>query len=150
MNKVQVYFEEPNVFDLKNVRSLVGLVGLYFIQNSEIKIRYPVRESKLIYIGMSERKTNSIGRRLQSHHEGISGNVGITNYQKANILYFNHINFSMLKQQWDLNIEALESFFILNFVQRYGVYPICNNKSGNEILNEKLNIDFEINWEHFE
>lgn len=144
MKKVQLFFDEGQKFDVRNVKNLVGLVGLYFISNREIRIRYPVRESRLIYIGMSEKRTNSIGRRLQSHHEGISGNAGITNYLKVNQLYFNHINFEMLKKQWSLNVESLESFFISSFVERYGVYPICNNKSGYDIPDSDLRVHLEM------
>ena len=149
MNKIRVFFEKGQVFENKNIKPLIGLSGLYFIYNSEIGIQYPFCKSKLIYIGMSEKKTNSIGRRLQGHLEGTSGNEGILSYLKVNELFFTYINFEMLKKQWPLNVESLESFFILNFVKQYGVYPICNNKSGYNIEDFDLGVDIKIDWEHF-
>ncbi|MBI1326212.1 MAG: hypothetical protein GC136_01050 [Alphaproteobacteria bacterium] len=149
-NDLQIYFEEGKSFEIKNIRPLTGLTGLYLIYNSEIHIQYPFRKSRLIYIGMSEKKTNSIGKRLQGHLEGTSGNGGILSYQKANNLFFTYINFEMLKNRWSLGIESLESFFILDFVRHYGVYPICNNKSGYDILTAALDLNLKINWEYFE
>lgn len=127
----------------------MGLAGLYFIYNSKIEIQYPFDTSRLIYIGMSEKKTNSIGKRMLGHLDGTSGNEGILSYSKVNELFFTYINFEMLKEQWSLNIESLESFFILDFVKTYGVYPICNNKSGYNILNLDLDIGIKIDWENF-
>ncbi len=150
MDTIDIYFDKGQPFEYKSIKHLIGLAGLYLIYNTEIQIQYPFRKSKLIYIGMSERKTNSIGKRLQGHQEGISGNEGILSYQKVNSLLFTHINFEMLKNRWTLNIESLESFFILDFVKTHGVYPICNNKSGYNILTEALEIDFKIHWEHFD
>ncbi|MFZ5907297.1 MAG: hypothetical protein ACOYVJ_07790 [Nitrospirota bacterium] len=99
---------------------------------------------------MSEKKTNSIGKRLSDHFEGISGNEGISNYKKAEGLYFTYLNFEMLKQIWEHRIEDLESYFILNFLDKYGVYPICNNKSGFEIKKHDMPSIFQINWKYFE
>lgn len=56
----------------------------------------------------------------------------------------------MLKKIWTLRIEDLESYFILDFVKNYGVYPICNNKTGFEILKSELEIDLKIDWNYFE
>jgi hypothetical protein len=56
----------------------------------------------------------------------------------------------MLRKSWNYGIEDLESYFILDFVDKYGVYPICNNKSGYEILDKKLKADFIIDWPYFE
>jgi len=42
------------------------------------------------------------------------------------------LQLEMLRRTWQHRIEDLESYFILDFVRRYGVYPICNNKSGFE------------------
>jgi|TARA_B110000967_G_C18873023_1_gene556577 hypothetical protein len=81
---------------------------------------------------MSEKKTNSIGSRLLGHFDGKSKYLGLTNYRKVEPLLFTYINFEMLKNIWQFRIEDLESYFILDFVKKYGVYPICNNKSGFE------------------
>ena len=99
---------------------------------------------------MSEKKTNSMGGRLAGHFEGKSKNLGLVNYRKTKQLFFTYINFEMLRKFWNHRIEDLESYFILDFVDKYGVYPICNNKSGYEILNKKLNANFIIDWPYFE
>ena len=39
--------------------------------------------------------------------------------------------------------------FDMNFVKQFGVYPICNNKTGFEILNNTLTTDFKIDWDYF-
>ncbi len=146
----KINFEEGYRFELRNIRSLIGITGLYFIYNMELEIQYPFHKSRLIYIGMSEKGTNSIGKRLQNHLEGISGNEVIVNYQKANAVYFTYINFDMLKNIWPLSIESLESYFILSFVDRYGVYPICNNKTGYDIKHADLARSLIIDWRYFE
>lgn len=128
----------------------MGVCGLYFILLRETEIPYPFRKSRLIYIGMSEKRTNSIGKRLSGHYDGLSGNEGLLNYRKVEGLYFTYINFEMLKKIWQYRIENLESYFILSFVNRYGVYPICNNKTGFEVLGKDLNLNFEIDWKYFE
>jgi hypothetical protein len=99
---------------------------------------------------MSEKRTNSIGKRLSDHYDGKSGNPGLVNYRKVEPLYFTYINFEMLRKFWELRVEDLESYFILDFVNHYGVYPICNNKTGFEILEIDLNINLEIDWSYFE
>ncbi|HEX9667814.1 MAG TPA: hypothetical protein VGA95_14800 [Thermodesulfobacteriota bacterium] len=99
---------------------------------------------------MSEKKTNSIGKRLSDHYEGSSGNEGLVNYRKTEGLYFTYLNFEMLKQLWNYRIEDLESYFILDFLKIYGVYPICNNKTGFEIKEIDLPVILEIDWNYFE
>ena len=147
---IKVFFQNGENFTSSRIRPTIGIVGLYFIFNESIKIRYPYGSSKLIYIGMSERKTNSMGKRLQGHHDGTSGNVGIINYRQANKLLFTYINYSMLAPNWPLGIEPLESYFISSFVERYGVYPICNNKSGTDLTLKNAKAELEIDWEFFE
>lgn len=150
MQQIKIFFEEGKLFNSTNVKALFGLTGLYFIYNEKIDIRYPFGSSNLIYIGMSERKTNSIGKRLLGHLEGTSGNVGIVSYHKANKLLFTYINSEMLSRNWPIGIEPLESYFISSFVDRYGVYPICNNKSGYDFSLNRAPIELEIDWEFFE
>lgn len=146
---VSIYFDSPKSFEATNIKPLNGITGLYFIFSSSIQIQYPFDQSKLLYIGMSEKKTNSIGRRLIGHFEGKSKNVGLVNYRKVEPLWFTYINIEMLRNIWDFRVEDLESYFILNFVKHYGVYPICNNKTGFEILNNTLTTDFKIDWSYF-
>jgi hypothetical protein len=148
-NEVKIYFDSPKTFESTNIRPLNGIAGLYFIFSQSIEIQYPFKSSKLLYIGMSERKTNSIGSRLLGHYDGKSKNVGLLNYRKKEPLLFTYINFEMLKSIWDFRIEDLESYFILNFVDEFGVYPICNNKTGSEMLDNPIRTSFKIDWKYF-
>ena len=125
MHTISIYFDKPKSFEPTNIKSLGGIVGLYFIFTQKTFIQYPFDKSKLLYIGMSEKKTNSIGSRLVGHFEGKS---------KAN---------------WYFRIEDLESYFILSFVEFHGVYPICNNKTGAEIHSSDLKVNLKIDWNYF-
>ena len=149
MNEVTIYFDSPKLFEANNIKPLNGIAGLYFIFSQSIEIQYPFQKSKLLYIGMSERRTNSIGNRLLGHFDGKSKNIGLVNYRKVEPLFFTYINFEMLKSLWQFRIEDLESYFILDFVEQFGVYPICNNKSGFEIQNQTLTSSFKIDWKYF-
>lgn len=148
--ELKIFFDLPKIFEMKNIKPLSGLTGLYFIFTDKIAIQYPFKESRLLYIGMSEKKTNSIRSRLTGHFEGKSKNVGLVNYRKTGQLFFTYINFEMLHKSWNYRIEDLESYFILDFVEKYGVYPICNNKSGYEILKKQLMANLIIDWSYFE
>lgn len=150
MQVIHINFDTPKQFELSNIKPLNGIVGLYFIFSANTLIQYPFRKSRLLYIGMSERKTNSMGSRLTGHFGGKSKNVGLVNYRKIEPLFFTYINFEMLKTFWQLRIEDLESYFILNFVENFGVYPICNNKTGFEVLNNILKVDISIDWNYFD
>lgn len=148
-NELKIFFDRPLNFEISNIKKLGGLTGLYFIFNNELEIQYPYKKSRLIYIGMSEKTTNSIGSRLMGHIEGKSNNAGLVNYRKVNDLSFTYINFEMLRKYWKNRIEDLESYFILDFVKNFGVYPICNNKVGFEIIGKELNYNFKIDWSYF-
>ena len=148
-NEVTIFFDSPKPFELANIKPLNGIAGLYFIFSQSIDIQYPFEKSKLLYIGMSEKKTNSISSRLSGHFDGKSKNIGLTNYRKIEPLLFTYINFEMLQNIWHFRIEDLESYFLLNFVEHFGVYPICNNKTGFEILNNTLSTSFKIDWDYF-
>ena len=148
--ELKIFFDRPKIFEMNNIEPLSGLTGLYFIFTDKINIQYPFKKSRLLYIGMSEKKTNSMRSRLTGHFEGKSKNLGLVNYRKAGQLFFTYINFEMLHKSWNYGIEDLESYFILDFVEKYGVYPICNNKSGYEILAKKLKANFIIEWPYFE
>lgn len=149
MRTISIYFDEPKPFEPTNIKSLGGIVGLYFIFTQNTFVQYPFDKSKLLYIGMSEMKTNSIGSRLVGHFGGKSKNVGLVNYRKIDPLLFTYINFEILKANWQYRIEDLESYFILNFVEHFGVYPICNNKTGFEILQNDLKLNLKIDWNYF-
>ncbi len=147
---LKIFFDKPKTFVMQNIKALQGLTGLYFIFCKETQIQYPFKKSRLLYIGMSEKKTNSMGSRLDGHFSGKSKNLGLVNYRKVEQLFFTYINFEMLRVFWSYRIEDLESYFILDFVEKHGVYPICNNKSGYDILNMKLKANFKIDWKNFE
>lgn len=150
MQDVKIFFDEPKTFNQQNAKPLVGITGLYFIFLSDTQIAYPYGKSRLIYIGMSEKKTNSIGKRLSDHYDGQSGNIGISSYAKVEQLLFTYLNFEMLRRLWKYSIEDLESYFILDFVRLYGVYPICNNKTGVVVPGgESLDVNLEIDWDYF-
>ncbi len=150
MQVFKINFDKRQDFELRNIKPLIGICGLYFIFLKETEIPYPFGKSRLIYIGMSEKKTNSIGKRLSGHYDGTSGNEGLLNYRKTEGLYFTYFNFEMLKRIWSYRIEDLESYFILDFLDKYGIYPICNNKSGFEIKKYDIPITLEIDWKYFE
>ena len=147
--QLKIFFDNPIPFIPENIRPLNGIAGLYFIFSKSIDVNYPFQQSKLLYIGMSEKRTNSIGNRLIGHFDGKSKNIGLQNYRKVTDLFFTYINFDLLKNQWDYRIEDLESYFILDFVEKFGVYPICNNKSGLDIMNNDIKTHFKIDWDYF-
>jgi hypothetical protein len=149
MPDIKVFFETPRPFELKYIKPLSGIVGLYFIFTDSISVNYPFRQSKLIYIGMSEKITNSIGVRLTGHFDGKSKNVGIQSYKSVDKIWFTYLNIEMLSHIWNFRVEDLESYFLLDFVKYYGVYPICNNKTGFEVKNLNLNTNINIHWDYF-
>jgi hypothetical protein len=149
IQNISIYFDTPRRFNLSAINSLGGIVGLYFIFHPNVFIDYPFQKSKLLYIGISEKKTNSISSRLQGHYVGLSKNIGLLNYRKGSPLLFTYLNYEVFQESWKLRIEDLESYFILDFVENFGVYPICNNRSGFEILKHDLNIKFKIDWKYF-
>lgn len=146
---IDIFFDEPKKFESGNILPLNGIAGLYFIFTSTIEIQYPFDRSKLLYIGMSEKRTNSIGNRLNGHFGGKSKNIGLVNYRQKEPLWFTYINFDVLKTIWAYRIEDLESYFILNFVRHFGVYPICNNKTGLDIMSNHIATHFKIDWNYF-
>lgn len=149
MKNIKIFFDPGKEFEMKNIKPLLGITGLYFIFLSKTGIKYPFKKSKLLYIGMSEKKTNSIGSRLNGHYDGKSGNVGLLNFRKVEPLFFTYINFEVLKNFWQHRVEDLESYFILDFVEKYGVYPICNNRTGLEILKVEVSVNLDIDWNYF-
>ncbi|MEM3484369.1 MAG: hypothetical protein QXQ64_02990 [Candidatus Bathyarchaeia archaeon] len=150
MKKYVINFEAGKRLEPQNAKNLMGICGLYFIFLKGFEIQYPFGKSRLIYIGMSEKKTNSIGKRLMQHYTGESGNIGLFNYKKLDDLCFTYINFELLKNLWPYKIEDLESYFILDFLKNYGAYPICNGKVSSEIVQKEINPIIEINWKFFE
>lgn len=147
--EIKIYFDKPLEYDLKKIQNLNGHVGLYFIFKNSDPINYPFANSKLLYIGMSEKKTNSIGKRLAGHFDGSSKNIGLTNFRSIAPLYFTYLNFDVLKSNWTKRIEDLENYFLNDFVEKYGVYPICNNKSSKQLSEIDYDVVLNINWQYF-
>jgi hypothetical protein len=142
-------FDLPLEFKPQNYKNLGGVVGIYFIFLKEKSVTYPFRDSRLIYIGMSERKTNSIASRLSNHFDGKSGNLGLQNYQKISDVMFTYLNFDVIKTIWKYRIEDFESYLLLDFVEKFGVYPICNNKTGFPELDDSYKGIITIDWDYF-
>jgi hypothetical protein len=146
---LKIRFDSLKLFNPENIFGLEKVVGLYFISTTNIDIQYPFGESKLIYIGMSERVSNSIASRLKGHYDGTSENQGLMNYRKVNALRFTYINFDSIRSFWQQAVEDLESYFIQDFVRHFGVYPICNNKTGFPEFLEGKHVSLKIDWNHF-
>ena len=138
-----------NKFDLNNFSAIVGSIGLYFIFLDDLLIPYPFKESKLIYIGMSESRANSIGNRLRDHIAGRSNNAGILGYYKKWKLSFTYLDYEFLKQVFDKDIEFIETFFLEDFASYFGVYPICNNRRGSFTKEERFSDFPQIDWDFF-
>jgi hypothetical protein len=116
----------------------------------DLKIPYPFKESRLIYIGMSESRANSIGNRLRDHIAGRSNNTGILGYHKKWKLSFTYLDYEYLKQVFtSVDIESIETYFLEDFANCFGVYPICNNRRG--LLEKKHESKHfpQIDWEFF-
>lgn len=128
----------------------MGFVGLYFIYLKDLFIPYPFNNSKLIYIGMSESRINSIGKRLKDHASGRSNNKGIIGYNKRWGLNFTYIDYDFLKHIFTSeNIEDIETFFLEDFADNFGTYPICNNKRGELGRLSKRKDSLNIDWQFF-
>lgn len=138
-----------NTFEIKNFTSLVGVVGLYFIFLNDLLIPYPLKGSRLIYIGMSESRINSIGNRLKDHVSGRSKNRGIIGYKQKWKLSFACLEYDFLKHIFmHEKMEHIEAYFLEDFADKYGAYPICNNKRGLEDMPKITNTP-KIDWEFF-
>lgn len=143
-------FDKPLEFKPQNYKGLGGVIGIYFIFMKEKEVTYPFRNSKLIYIGMSEKKTNSIASRLSNHYDGKSGNLGLQNYHMITNLMFTYLNFEIIHSIWKYKVEDFESYLLLDFVFQFGVYPICNNKTGMPELDESYKNIITVNWNYFD
>jgi len=148
---MKISFLEQHHFDETSTRFAQGSIGLYFIFLSELHIPYPFRLSRLIYIGMSESKQNSIGNRLRAHKTGQSGNLAIANYAARHDARFTYHSIDILKNLGTENILELESFFLADFLAEHGAYPICNNQSGTFFPETSLTREqFNIDWAFFD
>src|SRR6266699_7297899 len=94
-SQITIRFFEIKGMDEVSIRFVRGMVGLYFIFLTDLMIEYPFRPSRLIYIGMSESKQNSIENRLRDHASGQSGNPGLTNYIRTRGAQFTYLTFKL-------------------------------------------------------
>jgi len=73
---LKIFFDNPMTFTPENIRALTGISGLYVIYIESIDFKYPFQHPKLLFIVMSEKKTNCFGRILLGNFDGKSKNVG--------------------------------------------------------------------------
>ncbi len=150
MNTLKIGFFENYPFDEASIRLVQGTIGLYFIYLNRLQIPYPFAPSRLIYVGMSESRQNSIGNRLRAHKTGQSGNLAITNYATRHETHFTSHSLDILRTLGTENILELESFFLADFLRNHGAYPICNNQSGTFFPETTLTRDaILIDWNFF-
>lgn len=146
-----IRFLEENKLEEVAIRLVQGTIGLYFIFLDSLQIPYPFKSSRLIYIGMSESKQNSIGNRLRGHFTGQSGNMAIMNYAKKYDVKFTYHTLQLLRVLGTENLFELESFFLSDFLREFGSYPICNNQSGTSFPETDLtNNKIDVKWEYFD
>lgn len=139
-----------NKFQTSNFTPVMGFVGLYFIYLEDLFIPYPFGNSKLIYIGMSESRINSIGKRLKDHASRRSGNKGIIGYNERWGLNYTYIDYDFLKHIFTSeNIEGIETYFLEDFADKFGSYPICNNRRGELDILSKRKDSLNIDWQFF-
>ena len=144
-----ITFPQDYTLDERSIKLVQGMVGLYFIRLENLRIPYPFRESRLIYIGMSESKQNTIGGRLRAHVTGQSGNHGIRNYAARHKTRFAYHSFQLLRNLGATSLYEIESFFLSNFLGVHGAFPICNNQSGVNIVQPKITGEVTVDWEYF-
>jgi hypothetical protein len=148
-NHPTIRFLEEHAFDDVSIRAARGQAGLYLIHTSDLRIPYPLVSSRLLYIGMSESKQNSIGSRVRDHASGQSGNPGLTNYIRNWATHFRYLSFDFLSVLGIPTIAELEGAFLRAFLKEHGAYPICNNQSGIELRTQVAFPRFEVDWHQF-
>lgn len=126
-----------------------GVAGIYFIFLNTKEIPYPITSSRLIYIGMSESRQNSIAMRLRGHLTGQSGNLGIRNYARNHNVSFTCYSAQVLRNYGSDNVFAMESFFLTDFLHHHGSYPICNGQGGHQIIETSGGFSAGVDWEFF-
>jgi len=97
------FLHEYNMDD-SSIKFAQGAVGIYFIYLENSTIGYPFGNSRLIYLGLSELKQNSIGQRLSAHLSGRSGNMCIKNYAARNQTRFTFHTFELLRNMGTSNL----------------------------------------------
>lgn len=133
----------------REIKFVQGVAGIYFIFLGDLKIEYPFKTSRLIYIGMSESKQNSIAMRLRGHLTGQSGNYGIANYSKARSVKFTYCSDEVLRNCGSENIFEHESLFLSGFFEHHGSFPICNGQAGHQVSESSRQIELAVDWTYF-
>lgn len=133
----------------QEVKFVQGQAGVYFIFLTDLRIAYPFHPSGLIYIGMSESRQNSIAMRLRGHLTGQSGNLGISNYAKNHQVKFTTYSFEVLRNYGNDNLFDIESFFLSDFLEKHGAFPICNGQAGHQLSTPEKNIAARVEWSFF-
>ena len=134
----------------QEVKFVQGVAGIYFIFLTDLAIAYPFEASRLIYVGMSESRQNSIAKRLRGHLTGQSGNLGISNYAKAHPVKFTFYSADVLRNYGNDNVFDMESFFLGDFQKRHGSFPICNGQAGHQLSDERKKIIAKVDWNFFQ
>ena len=143
-------FPEDYNFSDRPIKLLQGTIGIYFIYLDDVRIPYPFGQSRLIYIGMSESRQNSIGRRLLAHLTGQSGNQGIKNYADRHRTKFSYHSYQLLRDLGATDLYEIESFFLSDFLRAKGSFPICNGQSGVTVVASLIKEgSVSVDWEHF-
>jgi hypothetical protein len=149
-NVMTISFSEGYHLSERAIRLVKGVVGLYFVYLDEQAITYPFHSSRLIYIGLSESKQNSIGNRLRGHLIGQSGNLGIKNYAQSYATKFTFHSFELLQTLGTRSLFELEDYFLTNFQDNFGAFPICNGQSGVKVTTPFLDANrSRVLWEFF-
>jgi len=146
---MRILFTQDYNLREREIKLVRGIVGIYFIFLTDAGIAYPFTNSSLIYIGMSESKQNSIAMRLRGHLTGQSGNLGIKNYADTHEVKFTYYSVEVLRRYGAENVYDMESFFLSDFLNHHGSYPICNGQGGHEIADVSKSISATVDWGHF-
>lgn len=133
----------------QEVKFVQGVTGIYFVFLSDVIISYPFKSCGLIYIGMSESRQNSIAMRLRGHLTGQSGNLGISNYAKAHPVKFTFYSADVLRNYGNENVFDMESFFLSDFLEHHGSFPICNGQAGHQLSDKGMKITATVDWNFF-
>ncbi len=145
-----VFSETYNLRD-QEIKFVQGVVGIYFVYLDRLAVSYPFGASRLIYIGMSESRQNSIGLRLRSHLTGQSGNLGIRNYAARHSTKFSYYSLDVLRRGGTSDLFQLESYFLSDFQAHRGCFPICNGQAGSERANAPwVPLDLSVDWRFFD
>ena len=146
---MRIIFTKNYNLSEQEVKFVRGVAGIYFIFLTNVRIEYPFCPSGLIYIGMSESKQNSIAMRLRGHLTGQSGNAGICNYTKRHSVKFVYYSVEVLRSYGNGNLFDLESFFISDFLEKHGSFPVCNGQAGHQISSNSRKISASVDWDFF-